>query len=509
MKRNCQHLPSSGPEREALREKGQFWTPQWVAEAMVSYVLGSGADHVFDPAVGAGAFFSAVKNVTSSDGRKIKLLGTEIDATFRQQALEAGLSAEDLEDVQVGDFVVQPLVGQFDAVVANPPYIRHHRLGEGTKTFLRRYGAGLIGTPLDGRAGYHVYFFLRGLQSLSPSGRLAFIMPADVCEGVFADVLWRWILARFCLDAVITFSPGATPFPAVDTNAMVFMLCNRKPGKSFVWAKCLQPGTAALRRWVNSHFKSDVNAVYACERSVEEALRTGLSRPPSKHVHSGPILGDFAHVLRGIATGANEFFFLTQERASELNIPMKWLIPAVGRTRDIQGDLITQDTIRMLRASGRPTLLLSLDSTPTQDLPDPLRRYIRYGERLGLPQQALIASRKPWYKMEVRAVPPFLFAYLGRRSARFLRNLADVVPLTGFLCVYPNCADGEFVERLWNVLRDPETIANLPMVGKSYGAGAIKVEPRALERLPLPARAVHRWGLDGKQSPRQLQLISA
>ena len=52
-------------------------------------------------------------------------------------------------------------------------------------------------------------------------------MPADVCEGVFADVLWRWLVTKYRLDAVITFAPDATPFPAVDTNAIVFMLRNQ------------------------------------------------------------------------------------------------------------------------------------------------------------------------------------------------------------------------------------------------------------------------------------------
>ena len=37
---------------------------------------------------------------------------------------------------------------------------------------------------------------------------------------------------------------------------------------------------------------------------------------------------------------------------------------------------------------------------------------------------------------------------------------------------------------------------NLRLVGKSYGAGAIKVEPRALESLPIPNHLVKKYGLD-------------
>jgi len=39
--------PADWTEREALREKGQFWTPPWVAEAMVAYVSAE-AEAIFD-----------------------------------------------------------------------------------------------------------------------------------------------------------------------------------------------------------------------------------------------------------------------------------------------------------------------------------------------------------------------------------------------------------------------------------------------------------------------------
>jgi len=100
-----------------------------------------------------------------------------------------------------------------------------------------------------------------------------------------------------------------------------------------------------------------------------------------------------------------------------------------------------------------------------------------------------------------------MFAYLGRRNARFIRNRADVVPLTCLLCVYPKNTSAEFIERLWKVLSHPATVANLRKVGKSYGDDAIKVEPRALERLPLPDFLVCSQGLDKQLAPKQRTLF--
>ena len=221
-------------DREALRQKGQFWTPSWVAESMVGYVIRGGASAIFDPAVGAGAFFLAAKKMSKEIGKRLALLGTEIDSNVLQQANDAGLEEDDLKGVQIRDFVLQPPNGKFLAIVANPPYIRHHRLTAQVKNQLRHFSKTLIRMNLDGRAGLHIYFLLRALQLLEKNGRLAFIMPADTAEGIFAPTLWNWITSRYCLDAVVTFSPESSPFPKVDTNAMVFMIKNSTPQKKFL-----------------------------------------------------------------------------------------------------------------------------------------------------------------------------------------------------------------------------------------------------------------------------------
>jgi adenine-specific DNA-methyltransferase len=498
-----QKLPSSGPAREALREKGQFWTPPWVAEAMAAYCVAGGGS-VFDPAVGAGAFFHAAKALGREQGRELKLLGTELDPQSLEQALEGGLSARDLDCVEVRDFVLSPPPSCFRAIVGNPPYIRHHRLPPTTKHKLKALGRELIGESLDGRAGLHVYFLLRALELLAPGGRLAFIVPADTCEGVFARSLWRWVTENYCLEVVVTFAPDASPFPNVDTNPVILLIKNAAPRERFYWARCVRAMTDDLKLWMAAGLGGvSFDGLQIHEREVAEGVRSGLSRRPAESHSDGPTLADFARVMRGIATGANEFFFLTRCRAEELGITEEMLLPAVGRTRDVPGEFVTQETLLNLEASGRPTLLFTPDGRELDLFPASVRDYLLDGQRAGLDQRPLIAQRRPWYKMEVRRAPAFLFAYLGRRHARFIRNQAGVMPLTGFLCVYPHRSEPAQVERLWRVLRHPQTVSNLALVGKSYGAGAIKVEPRALERLPLSDTVLAEAGLE---PARQLAL---
>ncbi|MCS6882138.1 MAG: N-6 DNA methylase [Oscillochloridaceae bacterium] len=490
---NYYKIPSSGAARELLRQKGQFWTPDWVAEAMVEYVLADQSRTLFDPAVGAGAFFRAAKAIEKEKQLSVILMGMDIDPMALHQAIEQGLSHNDLRGVRIGDFIFHPPLEKLSAIVANPPYIRHHRLSNETKESLKQLSLRTLGKILDGRAGLHVYFLIRALTLLNEDGRLAFIMPADTCEGKFAYDLWRWILSSYALDAVLTFSPDASPFPSVDTNPIVFFIRNAPPKKSCFWAKCYEPRPDILKTWVRSGFAiQPFDGLSVTQRELSEALTTGLSRPPVTGSVSKYVLGDFAQIIRGVATGANDFFFMTAEQVRRTRIPVHYFVRAIGRTRDVPGSEIIQETLDSLEAKGRPTYLLSLDAESLEEYPDSLRDYLRKGEALGLPQKPLISQRKPWYKMESRIPPPFLFAYLGRRNLRFIRNTAKVVPLTSFLCVYPKINTDEYMDHLWRILNHSDVVANLAMIGKSYGDGAVKVEPRALEKLPIPEYLIER-----------------
>ena len=479
--------PGNSTEREELRAKGQFWTPAWVARAMVAYAMRGDAPVLFDPAVGEGAFLEAFREFrefreppTKSGVRTF--FGTDIDGAL----LRSPVFREPRCRVERRDFALDPPRRRFGAIVANPPYIRHHRLPPETKRALRDLCLHQLGRPLDGRAGLHVHFLVRSLSILDEGGRLSFIVPADTCEGVFSGPLWRWIASRFRLEAVVTFEPEATPFPGVDTNAVVLMIRNAPPRKRFAWVRCREGGSPDLAGFVRRGLGSTPPpSLDRIERSLEEGLATGLSRFPATE-ETRFRLGDFAVVRRGIATGANSFFWLTRKQAEAAGIPPEMLRLAVGRTRDVPGDTLAAADLARLEEQGRPTLLLSPERRALADFPPPLRAYLRRGERDGLNGRALLRTRRPWYRMEYRAPPPLLFAYLGRRNSRFIRNRAGAVPLTCFLCVYPRPSLADRADDLWRVLNAPETIRNLRLVGKSYGGGAIKVEPRNLERLAIP-----------------------
>ncbi len=386
-----QKLPTEWNEREILRDKGQFWTPNWVAEAMAAYVS-QNTNLVFDPATGRGAFYEALLKLNKPE---ISFFGTDVD----KEVLKDTIYKQESCVVELRDFIKNPPQRKFKAIVANPPYIRHHRIDGETKAFVKKFSSISTGLAIDGRAGYHIYFFIQALNLLEPDGRLAFIMPADTCEGKFAKNLWKWISEKFCIEGVITFAEEATPFPSVDTNAMVFLIKNSKPTKTLQWVKANEAYSPDLFNFISSDFeKGNFETLEIITRQLNEGIATGFSRPEQNHNDFKFHLNDFAKVMRGIATGSNEFFFLTGQQVKEIGIPKEFIKRAIGRTRDAAKSILTVEDLEQLEKENRPTYLFSINGYSS--FPNSVSKYLKVGEEMELPNRSLIKQRKPWYKME-------------------------------------------------------------------------------------------------------------
>lgn len=496
--------------REQLRERGQFWTPAWVARAMITFCRveesseGIQRLEIFDPAAGKGAFLIAAQEIADERGFDLRFKGKELDASLEDE-LDEGSSEVQIE---YGDYLDNLELRKYKNIVANPPYIRHHRLNDAQKTRGRELVAQVMHGQLDGRAGWHVYFLIKSLAELQKDGRLAFIIPSDIFEGIYARKLWNWICSNYRVHAVATFSPEATPFPGVDTNAAVIFLSADTPSESYIWGRICEAQSDTFEDWVSANFPAS-GSVITQARLIADFKEIGLNREKRIDAESTVPLGNFLKCMRGIATGANDFFLMTDAERKAKKLPKKYFIHVVGRTRDVEGDTFSKNDIARLEKKERPTMLLALKGKAYQELPKSIQDYLAEGERRGLPDRALIRQRKPWFKMEVRKAPPILFAYLGRRKARFIRNLSEARPLTGFLCVYPDerLVISDRLDNLWELLNEEEVIDNLKLVAKSYGSGAIKVEPRALERTPVPKSLVRKHGLDDVLN-RQGRLIA-
>lgn len=73
----------------------------------------------------------------------------------------------------------------------------------------------------------------------------------------------------------------------------------------------------------------------------------------------------FGKVVRGIATGANEYFTFNQSKAKQFSIDEKYLLPCVTRSVDIDGAFFTSNDFEKLKQQDRFVYLLNA-TDPTE-----------------------------------------------------------------------------------------------------------------------------------------------
>jgi predicted aspartyl protease len=218
---------------------------------------------------------------------------------------------------------------------------------------------------------------------------------------------------------------------------------------------------------------------------------------------TGPRLGEFFKIKRGIATGANSFFIFPRSRAKDLGLPEKFLRPVLPSPRFL-ADIVVETGI-----DGYPILpeqLVLLDcALPEEEIKKrlpALHDYLKTGVASGLLDRYLVSKRQPWYAQEQRPPAPFLCTYMGRGTGetkpfRFIWNKSQATAANVYLLLYPTGA-------LKEALRTKPQLASqvfeflssigadmLRSGGRVYGGALHKVEPKELGNMPAgPLAAV-------------------
>jgi hypothetical protein len=209
------------------------------------------------------------------------------------------------------------LVGGFDAVIGNPPYVRQELIKEYKPALKRAYPA-----TYDGSADLYVYFYEQGLKLVRPGGRLSYVVTNKWMRAGYADGLRDLFGQKAWIEFVADFGHAKKFFPDADVFPSVIVV--RKPNKEAspeetnvcviprddVPEKGLDEAVAkATYKLPRRYFSKDpwaleppaVAALLTKIKAAGSPLRTVVSRLP----------------VNGIKTGLNEAFLIgADERAN-------------------------------------------------------------------------------------------------------------------------------------------------------------------------------------------------
>lgn len=462
------------------RDAGQFFTPFWAGEVMAGWLFEEEIDLLLDPGCGSGGLLvPAARHPRRGSAR---LLGIDLDPLAIKMA-DANRRVRAIEqlDLRVANFLLEPFDERPGGVICNPPYSRHHVIPAADKMAIHNGFTQRLGIAISRLAALHVLFLLRALEVSSDDARIAFITPSSWLDVNYGRRVKRWLLEHAHVEAMILIDAEHLFFDGALTTAAITLIRKGAPSDRATKILRLSGGlpepaeVLALLRNEPSETKLLVESVCL---SANEKWAGAKPKP-----RAGVPLKDVARIRRGIATGANGFFVISEQTRRKRGIPVEQLKPCVTSPRAITLSELTEEAFAAL-PEDVPRWLVDSPEPAAGQAKTPLGVYLRYGRRKRVHKGYLAANRKLWYSLEQRGKSPILFSYFNRSRPRFVRNVIGAVPLNNWLIVEPN--DGIDLGELYEALTSENAMRQLRERSRVYGAGLWKLEPSELGEIRLP-----------------------
>jgi hypothetical protein len=476
------------PESQSEHLSEIHLTPPELARAITCYavrLLPPGPVHFGDPAVGTGAFFSALLQILPKE-RIASAVGVDIG---QDQVVAAQRRWGDQGmTVMLGDYLHMERLSRRSLILANPPYLRHQAIPPKYKQDLRERASIKMGSRVSALSGLYVYFLLLSHDWMEEDAIAAWLIPAEFMQTSYGASVRRYLSHKVQLIRIHQFGHNDPQFENAMVLPVMIVFRNKKPDSGDVV-------TLSTGDTVESPVSSESIKIKAlCDASKWHI--PWRSWQPLRNTDIR--IGDLFDVRRGIATGANDFFILERGEAVQLGIPEVAFRPVLPKARSLSSDIVERETDGY--PAVRPQLVL-LDCDLSEE--EIRRRYPRLMEYLesaakqGILGRNLVQRRHPWYKQEQRDPPIFLCTYMGRGRGempplRFIWNKSDAVATNTYILLYPKSA----LARLLQVQDDAvlETFTLLQKAAEEtmsersrlYAGGLFKIEPGELRQVRLP-----------------------
>jgi adenine-specific DNA-methyltransferase len=200
---------------------------------------------------------------------------------------------------------------------------------------------------------------------------------------------------------------------------------------------------------------------------------------------------DWGETSLGIVTGNNRFFTLNMEKFRDLGLSRAETRPvSPPGSRHLRGLSFTGTAWQDLERSGAPVLLFYPDDRPS----DAAQAYIEGGLSSGVEAAYKCRVRKPWWRVPLVKAPDIFLTYMNADTPRLVVNQAGARHLNSVHGVNLRTQVRSLGRDLLPISSlNTMTLLGAELVGRSYGGGVLKVEPREADTLPMPSpKAVER-----------------
>lgn len=471
---------------EERHDLGQYYTPPEVVRLINRICVTSGGDRVMDPGCGSGSFLvdayrrlreldpsldheAALDQIHGVDINRfpahlsaINLALRDLDTAthqvnvevadfFNVDAIQGRLSTEHAgvrgEDARTSSFPTR-----FDAIVANPPYIRQEQIAH--KDRCRRH-LGRVGADLNRRSDIYAYFFTHATEFLDDGGRLGFLTSDRWLSVRYGEALQDFFLDNFRIRSVVNFSRQIFDIALIGTCVTVLEKCDDEEERDEHTVRFIQ-----VREPLSA---DDIMTLLEDEREtgvIEDypgyrvaTMRQGDLRGQRKwnrYFHAPPIyweilneaplvrLDDVADIARGLTSGANDcYYFRSEEAWREAGIDERFVRPLLKHVAQTERCHLREGDSEWYVLDVQPFVdsLSSPASGDEGEIKDALREaghgglvdYLERFEAEGIPDRPSVKTRPVWFSLGDLPTPPILLSEVYWRHCRSLVNDPEMV----------------------------------------------------------------------------------
>jgi len=466
------------------KDLAQFFTPPQIAEFMVRWVLAARPRTILDPAAGTGIFIRKVCTINGAGCEPPHVLAIDVDPDILDVAKNC-LKGHPNVRYRLTDFLRTEFDQLFDGVICNPPYYKHHFVEDKNnlvEEFNRRYGS-----ALTRMTSVYCLFLVKAVNLLAEGGRCAFIIPSEFMNADYGVAVKSYLLDHRLLDAILVLNSESRAFSDALTTSCILLISKDSSKRRGAPVRLFQAEDARSFAEIGDQI---LNGTAVPFKSLDED-----SFDPSVKWHnyffttrwSNRIdvlcqLEGIAGCSRGIATGSNEYFTLSEKETNKWGLSEDEVRPCVTKSVHADKLVFTRQDFERLRDLNKKCYLLY----PSSDLTPGMRIYLERGERLGVNGKFLTRNRHPWHRPEQRPAADIWVTVFYRGRPRFVLNEAGVLNLTAFHGIYLRPLFSGLRDILFAYLNSSLCSEFIRQQRREYGDGLLKLEPRDVERILVP-----------------------
>lgn len=480
MRTNLAAVPDTPEIRKA---RGAFFTPEPIASFVVDWAIRSADDSVLEPSCGEAAFLThAVTRLAQfNTGLALppRVDGVEIHGASADEARRLVREAGGDPQIITNDFFLVEPTGSYSAVIGNPPYIRYQDFSGEARTRSRE-AALKAGVNLSGLASSWAAFTVHSALMLRKGGRMGLVIPAELLSVNYAAEVRRFLMDRFSKVDLVLFTERV--FAEAQEDVVLLLADGFDEGSARHMSIYQAQNAAALDETLAATTWTPSDPSDKWTPSLLSA--TALSAYNSLLDTSFTTLHQWGETTLGMVTGNNRFFTMSPQEASDLGIPRSELLKlSPPGSSHLRGLMFSDDAWRTMGKKGSATYLWRPSGEPSEAA----QKYIDAGEIAKVDQAYKCRVRKPWWRVPLVKTADLFLTYMNADTPRITTNEARALHLNSIHGVYLNEEHRDLGRRLLPLAAlTSMTLVGAETVGRAYGGGMLKIEPREADRLPVP-----------------------